>query len=141
MNPPEHVGRDVLSALVDGECGPEERKWAHDHIASCDECRRAASAFSSVQGLVGGLPPLVAPQDFVASVLDVRGGAVRSMFRGWRGRVAVAAACLGVAVSLAGLAVPPERAEPPVSVFMTRHVGVNDASGEGGQLLFAVPGR
>jgi anti-sigma factor RsiW len=135
----EHPPRDVLSALVDGECAPEERRWAYEHIGGCNECRRTVAEFTSVRGLLGDLPSLVAPQDFVNRVLAPR--RTWAPLRGRRRYVAAAAASVAVVVSLAGLAAPPESEEPPVDVFLTRHVGTQDASRVGGQVLFAVHGR
>lgn len=138
----EHVDREILSALVDGECSPEERRYAHEHLQDCASCREAASVFGAVQGYVAELPRLVAPESFVATVLEPRelggGQRLREVFRGPRRYAAVAVVAAGLAVSLAGLATPPPQEDPPVEMFMMRHVSVNDGSHVGGQVLFAV---
>jgi anti-sigma-K factor RskA len=76
---------------------------------------------------------LVAPEAFVSRAL-------RPSRRRWRwivGGVAAAAA----AITIAGLFAPQPAAEPPVDVFVARHVSVNDGASAGGDVLFAVNGR
>lgn len=131
----EHVRPDVLSALVDGECGPEEQRWAHSHLRDCAECRSVADGLAAVSDLLSGLPRLAAPPEVVDGALSFPGRRPRLRW------VAAAAAAVAVGVSLGGLAAPAERTEPPVEVFMTRHVGVNHSSQVGGQVLFAVHDR
>ncbi len=138
------LSREVLSALLDGECDPDERRYAHSHMSECDDCREAAHSFSQVRDLVAGLPRMVAPQEFVASALTPGSSPrrlVRDAFRGPRRYAAVAVAVAVAAVSLAGIAAPPEPEQAPVEVFVNRHVSVNDGSNVGGQVLFAVSGR
>lgn len=136
--------REVLSALLDGECDPDERRYAHAHLSECDDCREAAHGFSLVRDLVAGLPRMVAPQEFVASALDPATSPrrlVRQALRGPRRYALAAVAAVIAAVSVAGIAAPPEAEPAPVEVFVNRHVSVNDGSNVGGQVLFAVSGR
>jgi anti-sigma factor RsiW len=139
-----HVEREILSAMVDGECGADERRYVHDHLQECDGCRELAEEFGLVQGLLTGLPRLVAPESFVSDALEPHSSprtVVRRTFRGRRRYVAAAAAAVAIGVTGAGLAAPPPSREPPVDVFLTRHVSVSSGNGVGGEVLFAVNGR
>lgn len=137
-----HVEREILSALVDGELTPDERRFVHEHLQQCTDCREAADEFAHLHGLVGELPKLVAPESFVSDALKPRPrSAVASVTTGKRRWVLVGAAAAGIAVTLAGLAAPPPAAEPPVDRFIARHVSVHAGVEAGGQVLFAVNGR
>lgn len=134
----------VLSALVDGECGPEERRFVHEHLQECPPCRRLVSEFSTVRRLVGGLERRGAPESLVRGALvrprDMR-ELVRSALRGRRRYVALGAAAAAVVVSLGGLASPADQNEPPVDVFVARHASVSAGNHMAGQVIFAVTGR
>ncbi|HVE92194.1 MAG TPA: zf-HC2 domain-containing protein [Actinomycetota bacterium] len=140
MNAHGHVDPEVLSALVDGECGPDERRHAHAHLVHCDDCRQRMSEISTVQSLVSGLPLIAAPEDLVCAVLAPQRAKVIDLSRGRRRYAAAAAAAVFAAVTLGGLAAPAEQERPPVDVLMTRHVSVNSGV-VGGEVLFAVTGR
>lgn len=140
----DHVPPEVLSALVDGELGPDERRAVHEHLRECDGCRSTAAELGTVRRFVGALPPLLAPEAFVADVLRRTRSpmwAVRRAMHGRRRLVAAALAAAAVGVSVAGLAVPPEQPEPPVDVYMARHTSVSAGNHVGGQVLFAVNNR
>lgn len=141
-----HVEREILSALIDGELTPEERRFVHDHLQQCSACREASEEFAHITGLVGDLPLLVAPEAFVSAALQPRersrarsvvawplGGRRRWFFAG--------GAAAAIAVTLAGLAAPPPARQPPVDQFIARHVSVHSGVDSGGQVLFAVNGR
>lgn len=140
----QHVERELLSALIDGELEPEERRFVHEHLQRCDACREASEEFARVHGFVGELPRLVAPEAFVSSALrPARRGRLARLAWLLRGRRGVVAACLAVAaaaVTAAGLAVPRPAQEPPVDRLIARHVAVHSGTGVGGQVLFVVNG-
>lgn len=140
-----HVEREILSALVDGELEPSLRREVHEHLRECVACRQVADEFGLIHGLVGDLPPLVAPQAFVTRALDPvpRRPVDRltsAVFAGRRRWVAVGAAAAATAITLGGLAMPQPSAEPPVTALIERHVGTNSVD-PGAQVLFAVNGR
>lgn len=139
-----HVEREVLSALMDGEVSPSDRRWIHDHLQECELCMQVADEFSSLRGIVTDLPRLVAPEELVAEVMEEPGrgprGMARRLFRGPRKYVAAAVAAVVVGVSAAGVAAPPDVDPPAVDTFVARHVGVNAGRASGGEVLFAVRG-
>ncbi len=138
-----HVEREILSALIDGELSPEERRFVYEHLQQCDACREASEEFAHIHGLVGDLPKLIAPESFVSAALrppaDSRAGSVARWALGGRRRwylAGIAAAAVGV--TLAGLATPQPASEPPVDQFIARHVSVHSGAESGAQVLFAV---
>lgn len=140
-----HVEREVLSALIDGELSPVDRRWIHDHLQECELCMQVAEEFSSLRGIVTDLPRLVAPEGLVAEVMEEPGRRPRAMarrlLRGPRKYVAAAVVAVVVGVSAAGVAVPPDADPPPVDTLVDRHVGVNAGRASGGEVLFAVRGE
>jgi anti-sigma factor RsiW len=140
-----HVEREILSAMIDGELSADERRFVHDHLQECAECREAVEEFGHVHGLVGELPRLVAPIAFLNDVLQPPAPDVRSVaskaFSGRRRWVAVGLAAAAAAITLAGLVVPPQAEEPPVAVYIERHVGVHSNEETGAQVLTAVDGQ
>lgn len=141
-----HVEREILSALIDGELDPEERRFVHEHLQQCGACREASEEFAHIHGMVGDLPRLIAPEAFVSAALQPRERSpVRSM-AGWlltgrRRWFFAGIAATAAAVTLAGLVAPQPASEPPVDRFIARHVTVHTSAGAGGQVLFAVNGR
>ncbi|MEX2394169.1 MAG: zf-HC2 domain-containing protein [Actinomycetota bacterium] len=140
-----NVEREILSAFLDGELSADERRWVHEHLQGCADCREAVDEFGQIHGLVGELPRLIAPVAFLNEVLqqpetDVRRAATKA-FSGKRRVVAISLAAAAVAITLAGLVVPPEAEEPPVTVYIERHVGVHSNEESGAQVLTAVGGR
>jgi anti-sigma factor RsiW len=129
-----HVEREILSALLDGELDSEQRRYVHEHLRECDACREAAEEFGAIKGMVTELPRLVAPEAFVSGALaPARTSRVR-----WVVGAIVAAA---IAITLGGLFAPEPASEPPVDVFVARHVSVHDGANAGGDVLFAVNPR
>lgn len=138
-----HVEREILSALLDGELPASERRYVHDHLQDCSACREAAEELGQIQGMIGGLPRLVAPEAFVSGALEPLSGVRVVADRAVRGRtrwVLVGAVASALAVTLSGLFAPPRAAEPPVDTFVARHVSMHDGTASGGQVLFGVTG-
>lgn len=138
-----HVEREILSALIDGELAPDERRLVHEHLQTCEQCREILDEFSHIHGLVGELPRLVAPESFVSEVLEpprvaVHRAAAARALSGRRRWVIGGAVGAAIAITLAGL-VTPAPAEPvPVGAFVERHVGVHSGVEPGAQLVFTV---
>lgn len=138
-----HIPPHVLSALVDGECGADERRAAHEHLQECARCRGLLHEYSSVHSLVEAMPRLAAPESLVRDLLRPRRDPVtvmRHALRGPRRYVAAGAAAAALVVTLAGIASPPDT-EPPTDVFVARHASVSAGNDVAGQVIFAVAGR
>lgn len=142
-----HVEREILSALIDGELSPDERRMVHEHLQSCAACRETVEEFTQIHGMVGELPRLVAPASFVTDVVErpVRRPVARQVatvaLRGHRRWVAVGIAATAIGISLAGLATAPQAEETPVNAFIERHVSTHVGVEPGAQVLIAVNGR
>jgi anti-sigma factor RsiW len=140
-----HVEREILSALLDGELDAAERKFVHDHLQECDACREAAVEFGAVKGIMGNLPRLVAPESFVSGALAPRRSRTKDVasaaVRGKRRWIIAGAAVVAVGVTLGGLVAPHPSSQPPIDMFVARHISVSDGVDDGGQVLFAVHGR
>lgn len=141
-----HVEREILSALIDGELDADERRYVHEHLQECSACREAAEEFGHIQGIVGELPRLVAPAAFVSDVMEPRRRPdartiASTVWSGKRRWVIAGSAVVATAITLAGLVTPPERSEPPVDVFIERHVSVHTGVEPGAHVLIAVNGR
>lgn len=132
-----HIPREVLSSLVDGECGVADRREAHEHLQTCPDCRRCMKEFTAVQSMVADLPPLVAPRSVVEAALVQSTRTVISVRR----KLVLAATAAAALITLGGLAAPAERDQPPVDAFVSRHVSVNAGNMGSGEVLFAVTGR
>jgi anti-sigma factor RsiW len=143
---PRHVEREILSALIDGELDPSQRREVYEHLQECAACREAVDEFSHIHGMVGDLPRLIAPEEFVSEALRPREAsrvqtATSTVLAGRRKWVAAGLAAAGLAITVGGLATPAPANEPPVDVFIERHVSVHTGVETGGQVLFAVNGR
>ena len=141
-----HVEREILSALIDGELDPDERRFVHEHLQACADCREIADELSHVHGLVGKLPRLVAPVSFVSDVLEPpKVSAPRQVasvaLRGRRRWIAVGAAAAALGITLAGLVTPAPAEEPPVDALIERHVSVHSDVETGAQVLLGTRGR
>jgi anti-sigma factor RsiW len=134
-----HVEREILSALIDGELSPNERRFVHEHLQECSACREAADEFGHIHGIVGDLPRLIAPEAFVSQALLPRRSTVRTkLFGGRRKFVAGGLALSAIGITVAGLFVPQRATTPPVDVFFERQVSLHAGEESGGQVLFAV---
>lgn len=60
-----HLG-DLISALVDGQLGPDEEAAALGHLASCPACGADLQAISTVRAMVRSLGPVEPPRPLVA---------------------------------------------------------------------------
>lgn len=141
-----HVEREILSAMIDGELEADQRRAVHEHLQTCAACRETVEEFTQIHGLMGGLPRLVAPESFVATVLErpTRSTASRVASVALSGRrrwVLLGAAVTAIGVSIAGLFVSPPADEPPVNAFIDRHVSTHAGVEPGAQVLFAVTRR
>jgi anti-sigma factor RsiW len=141
-----HVEREILSALIDGELPPDERRLVHEHLQECPECRETFEEFTQIHGLVGELPRLVAPQSFVTEVLEpprvpVHRAAATTMFGGRRRYVAGGIAAAAIATTLAGLVTPAPADPVPVDAFVEQHVNVHTGVEPGAQVIFTVNER
>lgn len=141
-----HVEREILSAMIDGELEADQRRAVHEHLQTCAACRETVEEFTQIHGLMGGLPRLVAPESFVATVLErpTRSKASRVAAVALAGRrrwVLLGAAVTAIGISVAGLFVSPPADEPPVSAFIDRHVSTHAGVEPGAQVLFAVTRR
>jgi anti-sigma factor RsiW len=137
-----HVEREILSALIDGELSPQERRFVHDHLQECAACREAADEFGHIHGIVGDLPRFVAPESLVSkALLPPRKTVASRLLGGKRKFVAGGLAVTAVAITVAGLFVPQRATTPPVDVFFERQVSLHAGDETGGQVLFAVNDR
>lgn len=139
-----HVEREILSALIDGELEPDERRLVHEHLQECDQCRELLDEFGHIHGLVGELPRLVAPESFVTGVLEpvrtpVHRAAAATILGGRRRRFVVGGlAAAAIATTLAGLVTPQAGDAVPVDAFVEQHVSVHTGVEPGAQVIFAV---
>ena len=138
-----HVEREILSAMIDGELDPGERRYVHEHLRDCAACREAAEEFSHIHGIVGELPRLVAPAAFVSDAIQAptrsaQASVASRLLSGRRKWVVAGSAFVAAAVTLAGLVVPPVQQEPPVDAFIERHVSVHTGVEPGAHVLIAV---
>ncbi len=141
-----HVEREIISALIDGELSAEERRFVHEHLQSCEACREASEEFMHIHGMVGELPPLVAPESFVSNALRSRKSSRAARVTSWslsgkKRWVVVGVAAAATVVTLSGLATPSPATEPPVDQFIARHVSIHSGSAAAAEVLFAVRGR
>jgi anti-sigma factor RsiW len=141
-----HVEREILSALIDGELTPDQRRMVHEHLQTCADCRETAEEFTHIHGMVGELPRLVAPASFVSDVLkpvprSAPAQVAHVAIGGRRKWVALGLAIGAIGVSLAGLVTPPRADTPPVDAFIARHVSTHAGVEPGAQVLIAVKRR
>lgn len=137
-----HVEREILSALIDGELSPSERRFVHEHLQACEDCREAADEFTHIHGMVTELPRLVAPEAFVSEALRPPKPSAKTIVLGGKRKYVVGGlAFTAIGITLAGLFVPQRATTPPVGVFIERHVSMHSGVETGGQVLFAVNNR
>lgn len=111
----EHPG-ELLSALVDGELGPDERRGVDEHLAGCDSCRHEVAALERARELLRSLPELDPPVDFIEAIVRRRH---RLLVRGTLG--AFAAAVVVAVVALSSDVLPEPRVEPELAALATEH--------------------
>lgn len=97
-----------LSAYLDGELPPDERRAVDGHLRDCAVCRRDLLELRRVRSLLGALPEVEPPSGLLNDLRDAalgragRGGPLEWL-RGAFRRPAVAAAAMGAAVLLIAL--------------------------------------
>jgi anti-sigma factor RsiW len=125
-----------LSAYVDGEVMPDERRALEEHLRGCTTCRRDVAELRRVKVLLGGLPDREPPPGLLA---DLRGvpagsggaGAVLEWLRGAFRRPAVAAAAAVAAMLLIALPLAKGRvdrlqaANVGVEVYVREHAALS----------------
>ncbi|HEX2701042.1 MAG TPA: zf-HC2 domain-containing protein [Acidimicrobiales bacterium] len=60
-----HLG-EALSALADGQLGPDEEGAALDHLSGCGSCASELASVTAVRSLVRALPPVEPRRPLVA---------------------------------------------------------------------------
>ena len=64
MTHPDHLGDDVLSALVDDQLAPDEVSRAQAHLGTCSACQARLAEMQQVVGMLRALPSVEPPRDF-----------------------------------------------------------------------------
>ena len=59
--------RELLSARLDGQLGPEGQARLDSHLAACSECRRVASELNTTVALLRAVPMVDTPRSFALS--------------------------------------------------------------------------
>jgi anti-sigma factor RsiW len=136
-----HVEREILSALIDGELLPNERRFVHEHLQECAACREVADEFMHIHGMVGELPRLVAPESTVSKALRPPTPIATRLLGGKKKFVAGGLAFGAIGITVAGLFVPQRATTPPVDVFFERQVSMHSGVESGAQVIFAVNHR
>ena len=97
---PLHLG-EVVSAYLDGELPPIERRRAESHLAGCDLCREELTDMMFVRARLRAMPMLELPAD-----LARKAPAVAPIYRRVRVLVGAAAAAVAMVMALAAAASP-----------------------------------
>lgn len=95
-----HLG-EVVSAYLDGELPPLERRRAESHLAGCDVCRDALTDMMFVRARLRALPMLELPPE-----LTGKAPAAAPIYRRARVLVGAAAAAVTMVLALAAVASP-----------------------------------
>ena len=124
-----HPSDDLLVRQVSGELDGAVRTAVDQHLQACAECRRRATEFEEMDGVLRRLPPMAVPADFTdrvrARVVLSSGGARFS----WR---QAAAAALLLAAGLSGGWTLARATAPPAPAAIVRN-----ADGPKFALIFA----
>lgn len=79
-----HLNSEQLSAYLDGQVRPDERRRLEAHLAACEACRRELAGLRQTVALVRTLPRVPVPRAFTLSQAQV--GLARPVGRpGWLG--------------------------------------------------------
>lgn len=97
-----HLG-EVVSAYLDGELPPAERRRAESHLAGCDFCRDELTDMMFVRARLRALPMLELPPE-----MRRKAPATTPIYRRARLLVGAAAAAVTMVLALAAMASPGE---------------------------------
>lgn len=97
---PLHLG-EVVSAYLDGELPPLERRRAESHLAGCDLCRDELTDMMFVRARLRALPMLELPPELAS-----RAPAAAPIYRRAKVLVSAAAAAVAMVLALAAAASP-----------------------------------
>ena len=95
-----HLG-EVVSAYLDGELPPLERRRAESHLAGCDLCRDELTDMMFVRARLRALPMLELPPE-----LTSKAPAASPIYRRAKMLMGAAAAAVTIVVALAAMASP-----------------------------------
>ncbi len=95
-----HLG-EVVSAYLDGELPPLERRRAESHLAGCDLCRDELTDMMFVRARLRALPMLELPPE-----LTTKAPVVAPIYRRAKVLVGAAAAAVTMVLALAAMASP-----------------------------------
>jgi anti-sigma factor RsiW len=95
-----HLG-EVVSAYLDGELPPLERRRAESHLAGCDLCRDELTDMMFVRARLRALPMLELPPE-----LTTKSPVVAPIYRRAKVLVGAAAAAVTMVLALAAMASP-----------------------------------
>lgn len=98
--PAFHLG-EVVSAYLDGELPPLERRRAESHLAGCDLCRDELTDMMFVRARLRALPMLELPSELTSTA-----PAAAPIYRRARLLVGAAAAAVTMVLALAAMASP-----------------------------------
>lgn len=95
---------ELISAYLDGELTPRERRELAQHVSTCGRCAADLQSFQRVRAAVRALPVLDVPFDIYGSVAEA-GVVPLNHNRGvWLG---AAAAVVALVIAIAALLTPP----------------------------------
>ena len=95
-----HLG-EVVSAYLDGELPPVERRRAESHLAGCDLCRDALTDMMFVRARLRALPMLELPPELAS-----KAPAAIPIYRRAKMLMGAAAAAVTMVLALAAMASP-----------------------------------
>ena len=79
----DHLGDELLSRLVDGDLGPDERRIAETHLQTCADCRENLDALRSTITLLRTLPAPRPSRSFQLAPAHARQASGWARFAGW----------------------------------------------------------
>jgi hypothetical protein len=131
--------QELISRMIDGELGDEEKTEFEEHIASCPECAALYRAFASVsEELSGGLEePPAELKDGVMAAVGGKGKIVR--FKRWKEMLAVAACLALVIAGAAKLGVFQSGAQTMATAASSAQSGEDDSAAAGEKAYDSAP--
>jgi anti-sigma factor RsiW len=121
----KHIAQERLSAYLDGQVSPRERRRVEQHLRACAECSRGLEVLRYTTQLLSATPRVIVPKAFTLSEAEVghtilRGRAQRlSLYL--QGAAAVVAALL-VVVVVGDVLTVPGRYEAPAAMVAEKAV-------------------